>query len=124
MARIESINRRLRNWAAWAIKRDTGGQGYPTINILAKQMGNGGHSDGIPVNDVEASETDSAVKSLQYTRSHLYMVLRLHYIENLTLGKVALEMCRAESTVKRNLEDADAAIQAWLVDQAEKRRAK
>lgn len=123
MARIESIKQRLRNWAAWAIKRESGGQGYPTINILAKQMG-GGHSDGIPVDDLEASETDAAVKSLQYTRSHLYMVLRLHYIENLTLGKVALEMCRAESTVKRNLEDADLAIQAWLVEQAESRRVK
>lgn len=121
MARIESIRQRLRNWAAWAIKRDSGGMGYPTINILAKQMG-GGHSDGIPVNDVEAAETDSAVQSFKYTRSHLYLVLTLHYIGNLQLKEVALRMGRAESTVKRNLEDADAAIRDWLVEQTEKRR--
>lgn len=124
MARIEGIRHRLENWARWCAKVEGGALGFPTTNTLARLAGRGsGYTTVVPTNDVEAAETDEAVKSLQFVRSHLYLVLTLHYAKGLEIHKVAREMGRAESTIKRNLEDADAAIQAWLVEKAEKQRA-
>lgn len=124
MARIDGIRDRLENWARWCAKRDGGALGYPSTNILARLAGTGSSwGNVIPTNSIEASETDDAVNSLKFQRSHLYLVLTLHYVRGLPLHRVALEMHRAESTVKRNLEDADAAIQAWLVAKSEKQRA-
>lgn len=124
MARIEGIRHRLENWARWCAKVDGGALGYPTTNSLARLAGRGSsYETVVPTNDVEAAETNDAVKSLQFTRSHLFLVLTLHYAKGLEIHKVAREMGRAESTIKRNLEDADAAIQAWLVEKAEKQRA-
>lgn len=124
MARIPGIRDRLENWSRWCAKREGGALGYPSTNILARLAGTGSSwGNVIPTNSIEASETDDAVNSLKLHRSHLYLVLTLYYAYSLPLHRVAREMNRAESTVKRNLEDADAAIQAWLVDKAEKQRA-
>lgn len=124
MARIEGIRHRLENWSRWCAKVEGGALGYPTTNTLARLAGRGSSWGSIiPTNDVEASETNDAVNSLKLTRSHLYVVLTLHYAKGLEIHRVAREMYRAESTIKRNLEDADAAIQAWLVEKAEKQRA-
>ncbi|EYC51711.1 hypothetical protein AZ34_11930 [Hylemonella gracilis str. Niagara R] len=123
MARIEGIRYRLENWARWCAKVEGGALGFPTTNSLARLAGRSSNYEAvIPTNDVDAAETDAAVKSLQLTRSHLYLVLTLHYAKGLPIHRVAREMHRAESTIKRNLEDADLAIQTWLVAKAEKQR--
>ena len=56
------------------------------------------------------------VKSLQFTQSHLYQALTLTYAKGLPRHLVAKRMCRAESTISKNLEDADHAIKRWLDD--------
>lgn len=115
MARIEYIRYRLENWARWCARRDAGALGYPSTNILASWAGRGRRAEAvIPIDHIEAAETDNAVASLRLTRSHLYLVLTLHYAKNLPIDQVACRMARAESTVRRNLEDADAALQQWL----------
>jgi len=77
----------------------------------------GGRNEGmVPVSDLEASETDDAVKSMQFTQSHLYLVLLLTYARSLPRHLVARRMGKAESTVSRNLEDADRVIARWLDD--------
>ena len=125
MARIDGIRIRLENWARWAARRDGAGLGYPSINILGRLSGAGsGWGSVMPIDVNQASETDDAIKSLHLKQSHLYLVITLHYGRGLTISRVAKEMCRAESTIKRNLEDADHALQAWLVAKAEARRPK
>lgn len=126
MARIEGIRLRLENWAAWSARRDGGGLGYARVNVLAKMGapgGRGGYREAvIPIDDVGAAETDAAVQSLLLDRPHLHQVLTLHYQRGLELDRVAQTMRRALSTIKRNLEDADAALQQWFVARAESRR--
>jgi hypothetical protein len=122
MARIEYIRYRLENWARWCARRDAGALGYPTTNILASWAGRGRRAEAvIPIDHIEAVETNDAVEALRFKRSHLYLVLTLHYAQGRPIHQVAQRMVRAESTIKRNLEDADAALQAWLQDRATRR---
>lgn len=114
MARIDWVRHRLENWARWC-QGGTGPLGYPKQSAFTRLYISGGRSDSVvPISDLEASETDDAVKSLQFTQSHLYDALVLTYAKGLPRHLVAKRMCRAESTISKNLEDADYAIKRWL----------
>ena len=127
MARIEWVRARLENWARWCAQQENSGLGYPTQCAFARWGGKGSRSEvALPILSLEAAETDQAVKSLQLTQSHLYQMLTLLYARGLPRHLVAIRMCRAESTIKRQLEDADHAIARWLQDRksmADMRRA-
>lgn len=117
MARIEWVKQRLENWARWSQQTESGALGYPKQSAFARMGPSGGRNEGmVPVSDLEASETDDAVKSMQFTQSHLYLVLLLTYARSLPRHLVARRMGKAESTVSRNLEDADRVIARWLDD--------
>ncbi len=117
MARIEWVKQRLENWARWSQQTESGALGYPKQSAFARMGPSGGRNEGmVPVSDLEASETDDAVKSMQFTQSHLYLVLLLTYARALPRHVVARRLCKAESTVSRNLEDADRVIARWLDD--------
>lgn len=117
MARIEWVKSRLENWARWSQQSESGALGYPKQSAFARMTPSGGRNESaVPTSDLEASETDDAVKSLQFTQSHLYLVLSLTYAKGLPRHVVAKRMGRAESTVNKNLEDADRAIARWLED--------
>lgn len=118
MARIEWVRHRLENWARWCQQSDSGALGYPSQSAFVRMGVPSGRSNGdsIPVHSIEAGETDDAVKSLQFTQPHLYQALTLTYAKGLPRHLVAKRMCRAESTISKNLEDADYAIKRWLDD--------
>lgn len=113
MARIEHIRQRLENWARWSAQRESGGLGFPKSSTFARLAG-GGRNDGIPVSSLDAMEIEDAVRSLQLTRSHLYLTLSMHYGKGMTIAKVSRHLHKAESTIKRHLEDADRAIDQFL----------
>lgn len=116
MARIEWVKARLENWARWCQQGSANGLGYPKQSAfarLAKPSG-GDRTSSIPINDISASETDEAVKSLQLNQSHLYLVLHLTYEKNLTRSTVAKRMGKAESTISANLDAADLALKRWF----------
>ncbi len=118
MARIEWVKHRLENWAKWCQQSDSGSLGYPSQSAFVRMGMPSGRSNGdsTPVHSIEASETDDAVKSLQFTQSHLFHAVTLTYAKGLPRHLVAKRMCRAESTISKNLEDADLAIKRWLDD--------
>lgn len=125
MARIAWIKQRLENWGRWSQQMESGALGYPKQSAFARLTPSAGFSEAvIPVSDLDASETDAAVQSLKLTQSHLYLALLLTYAHNLSCHQVAQRMGRAESTVKRNLEDADRAIARWFDDKQIERRLK
>lgn len=127
MARIEWVRARLENWARWCQQQDSNGLGYPTQSPFARLGGKGRRAEAtIPVIDIEAAETDQAVKALRFTQSHLYQLLTLLYAQGLPRHLVAKRMCRAESTIKANLGEADHVIARWLQErkqQADARKA-
>jgi hypothetical protein len=65
MARIDWIEHRLLNWQRWKLGAGGGGLGFARVNLLAVHMGRDSYTEArIPINDVEASETDQAVDRL------------------------------------------------------------
>lgn len=120
MARLERIKHRLNNWAMWKARGASGGLGYATRSVLLSDVWCRGSYNGmmIPVMEQDAEETNQAIESLRLTRSHLYITLDCIYIKDLGIRATAKRMQRAESTVKLQLEQADAAIAQWLEDLA------
>ena len=118
MARIEWVRHRLENWARWCVQSDNGGLGFPRQSAFARLGGTsaGRGESHVPLSSIDACEIQAAVDSFKGTQSHLYLVLTLIYAKGLPRHMVAKKMCRAESTIKRNLEDADHAIAHWLTE--------
>lgn len=116
MARIEWVKQRLNNWALWKERESRGGLGFYTSSSFTWEVvDTSGYREMMStVDDVEASKTDKAVTSLLGEHAHLHRTLVLIYIEDKGIRETALAMCRAESTIKANLEKADHAIAAWL----------
>lgn len=124
MARIEWVKQRLYNWVLWKERESRGGLGYAS---QAAFLAIAGSSDryreaAMPVNDVDAELTNSAVESLRVSQAHLYATLQFIYIKNLGIKETARRMMRAESTIKANLDAADHALSQWFGQHAEKQK--
>lgn len=117
MARVDWIKTRLAVWGAWRARREDSGLGYPKVNVLLA-MGGGGSAGYretvVPINEIEAAETDRAVESLRLVKSHLYLTLQLIYVQNTGITLAARKMGRGESTVKAQLEQADHELVKWF----------
>lgn len=124
MARIENIQQRLENWALWSARGAGGGLGYASVSVLASDTWSRGRYNGmtIPVMDIEAEETDQAVKALRLSRSHLFVTLEMVYIKGIGVREAARRMRRAESTIHAQLAEADRLIQSWLTEHADDKR--
>lgn len=115
MARIDWVKQRLQDWAAWATAKESGALGYPKQSAFLRLTPSRSTPDsGVPICAIDASLTDSAVQSLRFTHAHLWLCLRLHYIERYEIKRVAKTMARAESTTKAHLEQADALLAQWF----------
>ena len=122
MARIEWVKHRLDNWALWKERESSGGLGYATRSVLLADRVDGYRDIMIPVDDVDAALTNTAVESLRPTRSHLYMTLQHIYIEGIGLNETARRMARAKSTISANLDQADHALSAWFGERVESKK--
>lgn len=127
MARIDHIHRRLVVWGAWRARREDSGLGYPKVNILLS-MGGGGASGYretvLPLNEIEAAETDQAVESLRLVKSHLYVTLHHIYIGNKGVTGTARLMARSRAAINAQLDQADIDLARWLEDRQQQRESK
>ena len=120
MARIEWVRHRLENWARWLQQSESGALGFPSQSPFARMGPSTGLRESVvPTTSLDASEMDDAVKSLQFTQSHLYLAVTLTYAKGLPRNQVARRMGRSESTISSNLEAADRALARWLEDKAQ-----
>lgn len=123
MARIEWVKQRLDNWALWKDKEQAGGLGfYSQSSFLSERSDTGYRESIIPVDDVDASLTNQAVEALKPAQSHLYLTLQYIYVKGIGIKESARRLGRAESTVKAQLERADAVLAQWFGERAEKRK--
>ncbi|MFD1709077.1 hypothetical protein FVQ98_14585 [Ottowia sp. GY511] len=119
MARIEWVRQRLENWARWTTQRSEGALGYPKQSAFARLAGRGRRADTvIPIDSVDASLTDDAVQALRWERPHLYLTLVHIYVQGSDIKRTAVKLCKAESTIKAHLEQADQALAMWFRDRA------
>ena len=124
MARIEYIKNRLNNWALWKVRQNAHGLGFAKQSVLLKEPNDGYRESRMPVDEVEAGQTDAAVESLRAGRSHLYLTLQLVYVQGIGHREAAKKMGRAESTIKANLDAADHALREYFNAKAEADQAK
>jgi DNA-directed RNA polymerase specialized sigma24 family protein len=124
MARIEWVRHRLEEWGRWSQQSESGALGFPSASPFARMGSSTGLREStVPTNSLNASEMDDAVKSLQLSQSHLYMVVTLTYAKGLPRDQVARRMSKGESTISANLEAADRALARWLEDKAAVKKA-
>lgn len=123
MARIEWVKQRLENWALWKEREQRGGLGFYTSSAFTWQVvDTSGYRELLStVDDVEAQKTDAAVQSLRPMHPQLLRTVELIYLEDRGIRQTAMLMCKAESTIKANLEKADAAIALFLRLKAQER---
>ncbi|MGE0105896.1 MAG: hypothetical protein AB7S53_02890 [Thiomonas sp.] len=123
MPRIDSIRRRLENWQRWMLEGSSSALGYPRRSAFLRMVPATSTTESVvPVDDVEAAATHDAVESLRLRQSHLYQVLQLTYLRCMTAGEAGRAMGKGASTIALYLEQADRAIEAWLVAQSRERR--
>lgn len=123
MARIEWVKQRLENWALWHERQRRGGLGFASQSAFLREVVDCSRHEGpqIPVDEVDASVTHEAVESLKLGKGHLHKTLQLIYLRGIGIKAAAEQMHRAESTIKAQLEQADAALAAWFSMRAERR---
>ena len=123
MPRIDSIRRPLDNWQRWMLEGSSSALGYPRRSAFLRMVPATSTTESVvPVDDVEAAATHDAVESLRLRQSHLYQVLQLTYLRCMTAGEAGRAMGKGASTIALYLEQADRAIEAWLVAQSRERR--
>lgn len=123
MARIEWMKQRLYNWALWVERGCSGNRGFYTSSSFTWEVvdQSGYRSPSIPVDEVEAADTDQAVQSLRQGKAHLHRTIEVIYLEGESIRRAAIKLHCAESTVKARLEQADHEIATWLRNRAQDR---
>lgn len=107
MARIEWIEYRLLNWARWTLARGTDGElGYAAVRPASAAGGGrrGYVTASIPINDVEASETEAAVARLH--PGGLGLAVREMYLGRGGIPDKARRLACAESTLHARVDQA------------------
>jgi hypothetical protein len=115
MARIEWVEQKLKNWALYKSKEMGGGLGFSSQSAFLNDANTDRYREStIPVDEVDASVTDQAVKSLEIPRPILFRTLELYYLEGKGINGTAKLQCTSPSTVHANLAAADRALRDWF----------
>ena len=123
MARIEWVKQRLENWALWNERESHSGLGYPSqsafMNVARSNSIREAH---VPVDEIEASITDEAVRALSVSRPLQHKTLMLYYIAGQGISGTSRMLACSCATVHSHLDQVDRAIANWLGERAEAQR--
>ena len=122
MARIEWVKSRLHNWALWSVAERDGGLGFASQSSFLNQPGGLSFECRVPVDDVDASVTNTGVEALKLPKPHLYQTLHCIYPRGLGVKETARQCGAGESTIKAHLDQADAMLALWFTERAEARK--
>lgn len=87
---------RLNAWAAWSIRRQDSGLGYPKSVSFVNQMSKSGFGSISPEIAEECFEVERCVIALAITNQELYQVIDLSYRRTMTCE----QRCKAAGCVK------------------------
>lgn len=123
MARIDWVEQRLLNWGRWLVMRGgSGSMGYASVALCDADAGRDGYiGAAIPTIDVEASETDDAVRRL--TPGGLALTVIEHYAGRGGIKDKCARLACAEPTYHRRIEQAHRQLADHFLAQQDKRRA-
>lgn len=111
MARNEELERRCLNWARWQEGAGQGGLGYSGVFHGAT----GGYRTSIvPTQDVEAEQTDRAIKTLG---SPLRETVHVYYLDTGSMEERCTRLQISRATIYTRIDRAHQLIAEWLRDQ-------
>lgn len=125
MARIDWVEHRLRMWAMWKVRDESGGLGFPKQSSFMREAFQNGYRDAqIPVFCHEEAVTDQAIHHLKGDRPVLHETLLLHYIgarrqPPMGIKELALYYGVRAEGIHVRLGECDRAIARWLDERAE-----
>lgn len=121
MARDDDMERRLLNWARVRLGESRSSLGYAQAQLGAVRVDGGGWDTPVPIptSDVEAADTDRAVKALD---SRLRRTVEVVYLEPGGIRRKAQQLACSEATVHQRVGEAHRALRAWLSELAAQRR--
>ncbi len=122
MAKIESVETALLNWARWHAGMSSGGLGYASINYEAALQGadrSRYHEAVVPTVACDAEETHRAVQALP---SELRATVEDVYLKAGPMAKRCRRLCVTEATIYARIDRAHVLIQRWQSDLAATRR--
>jgi hypothetical protein len=105
------VNKRLDTWAAWALKCDLAGLGYPKQSIEGRLMQYGhywpssGHCSEVPVDPI-AEEVDLYIRELARFEQKLAAALRLFYLGSGTNVEKSALLCCSYTQFKVHVDHA------------------
>ena len=104
MARNEEMERRLLNWARWKLTNGAGLLGFAAVDLEEAGMPREPYADApIPTSNIEASETDEAVKRLP---SDLRATVETHYLSNAPFSLKLKRLCISKPALYLRIERA------------------
>lgn len=117
----EEIQQRMLRWAEWLLRGDGGALGFPRECSYTRmqQRSEGGFTS--PEVDLESSETEKAVQSLEQDLKH---AVRVYYLASATRETQARYLQCHVRTMERRVERAHGLIMQFLDEQRRKSRVK
>lgn len=121
MARNEDMERRLLNWARWKLTNGAGLLGFAAVDLEEAGMPREPYADApIPTSNIEASETDEAVKKLP---SDLRATVETHYLSNATFALKLKRLCISKPALYLRIERAHRLLSDHFMARLDRQRA-
>ena len=121
MARNEEMERRLLNWARWKLTNGAGLLGFASVDLEEAGMPREPYADApIPSSNIEASETDEAVKRLP---SDLRATVETHYLANVPMRVKVQRLCITERALYLRIERAHGLLCNHFMARLDRQRA-
>lgn len=110
--RANHFDEKLKNWGEWMRKGKEGGLGFRNSQ-LAGLMGRSERAEAgciIPIDDVDASRIDDAVRSLPIELQRIAMAW---YVEDLSIRQCAKKLSCSTTTVPVRVEALCRGVEVW-----------
>lgn len=119
--RASHFDEKLKNWGEWMRKGREGGWGYRNSQ-LAGLMGRSERAEAgciIPIDDVDASRIDDAVRSLP---TELQRIAMAWYVEGLSIRQCAKKLSCSTTTVPVRVDALCHGVEVWWANHTKKTR--
>lgn len=121
MPRIDWVEQRLQNWARWVLMQGSGALGFARVNLEDADMPREPWAEApIPTNDVEASDTEEAVRKLN--PPGLALTVREFYLGRGGIKDKCRRLCCGESTVYARIDQAHRQLADLLLADQQRRK--
>lgn len=108
------VNKRMVQWADWALKREGGALGYPKQCSYTRLAASGGTAGYIPDLDSDAMEVDGILANIKLADAKVYRVLHMFYGVDFEKGHAVPTMTSTAALLAKEFGCHRDTLYAWL----------